>query len=272
MAEGHEPHEPRRDDMTEIRSNIPSPKPSRGLKAGLLAGACAIAVVGAGLTQTIDFHTSAALAQAQTAPVLNAPGVAAPASFADVVERVRPAVVSVKVKVEAASMNGPGISDDESDGEQTMPRGLPPGIEKFFREFGQGQGQGRDGGQRFGQQQRPRGHQYGQAQGSGFFISQDGYIVTNNHVVDKGVEVAVTMDDGKTLDAKVVGVDSKTDLALLKVKQPGNYPFVKFAAAQPRVGDWVVAVGNPFGLGGSVTAGIVSARGRDIGSGPYDDY
>src|SRR4051812_47091360 len=273
MAEGHEPHEPRRDDMTEIRSNIPSPKPSRGLKAGLLAGACAIAVVGAGLTQTIDFHTSAATAQTQSAPVLNAPGVAAPASFADVVERVRPAVVSVKVKVETAGMTGPGISDEEdSDGQQTMPRGLPPGIEKFFREFGQGQGRDGQGGPRFGQQQRPRGHQYGQAQGSGFFISQDGYIVTNNHVVDHGVEVAVTMDDGKTLDAKVVGVDSKTDLALLKVKQPGNYPFVKFAAAQPRVGDWVVAVGNPFGLGGSVTAGIVSARGRDIGSGPYDDY
>ncbi len=114
--------------MTQTNSNNPRPNPSRGLKAGLLAGACAIAVIGAGLTQTIDFHTSSALAQAQSAPVLNAPGVAAPASFADVVERVRPAVVSVKVKVETAGMNGPGISDDESDGEQTMPRGLPPGI------------------------------------------------------------------------------------------------------------------------------------------------
>src|SRR4051794_13153047 len=178
MAEGHQPAKPRRDQMTETNSNTPSPKPSRGLKAGLLAGACAIAVVGAGLTQTVDFHTSTATAQTQSAPVLNAPGVAAPASFADVVERVRPAVVSVKVKVETASMSGSGVSDEDGEGQQGMPRGLPPGIEKFFKEFGQGQGRDGQGGQRFGQQQRPRGHQYGQAQGSGFFISQDGYIVT----------------------------------------------------------------------------------------------
>ncbi len=118
----------------------------------------------------------------------------------------------------------------------------------------------------------PRGRQFGQSQGSGFFISADGYIVTNNHVVQNGVEVQVTMDDGRTLDATVVGADPKTDLAVLKVKQEGTYPFVRFAQGNPRIGDWVVAVGNPFGLGGTVTAGIVSARGRDIGSGPYDDY
>ena len=110
------------------------------------------------------------------------------------------------------------------------------------------------------------------AQGSGFFISGDGYIVTNNHVVDHATEVKVTMSDGKTLDAKVIGADPKTDLALLKVKGDGTFPFVGFAAQAPRVGDWVLAVGNPFGLGGTVTAGIVSARGRDIGSGPYDDF
>ncbi|MFO1149261.1 MAG: Do family serine endopeptidase [Alsobacter sp.] len=239
----------------------------RGLKATLLAGACAVAVVGAGLTQNVFFETPA---NAQTAPLAAPAGLYAP-SFADIVEKVRPAVVSVKVKVETAAMNGPGIADqgddDEDGAPQGMPRGLPPGIEKFFREFGQGQG-----GQRFGQQARPRGHQFAQAQGSGFFITSDGYIVTNNHVVDHAVEVTVTMDDGKTLDAKVIGKDPKTDLALLKVKQDGTYPFVKFASAAPRVGDWVVAVGNPFGLGGTVTAGIVSARGRDIGSGPYDDY
>ena len=110
-----------------------------------------------------------------------------------------------------------------------------------------------------------------QAQGSGFFITADGYIVTNNHVVDHASEVTVTTADGKTMAAKVIGVDSKTDLALLKA-QGADFPFVTFASKPPRVGDWVIAVGNPFGLGGTVTAGIVSARGRDIGSGPYDDF
>ena len=110
------------------------------------------------------------------------------------------------------------------------------------------------------------------AQGSGFFISADGYIVTNNHVVDHATEVTVTTNEGKTLDAKVIGTDPKTDLALLKVKGDSDFPFVGFASQAPRVGDWVIAVGNPFGLGGTVTAGIVSARGRDIGSGPYDDF
>ena len=110
------------------------------------------------------------------------------------------------------------------------------------------------------------------AQGSGFFISADGYIVTNNHVVDHATEVTITTSDGKTMPAKVIGTDPKTDIALLKVKGEGTYPFVDFASQSPRVGDWVIAVGNPFGLGGTVTAGIVSARGRDIGSGPYDDF
>ena len=109
------------------------------------------------------------------------------------------------------------------------------------------------------------------AQGSGFFITADGYIVTNNHVVDHATEVTITTADGKTMPAKVIGVDSKTDLALLKA-QGSDFPFVTFASQPPRVGDWVIAVGNPFGLGGTVTAGIVSARGRDIGSGPYDDF
>src|SRR3712207_3934766 len=107
--------------------------------------------------------------------------------------------------------------------------------------------------------------------GSGFFVSADGYIVTNNHVVDKGSEVEITMDDGKTLDAKVVGTDPKTDLALLKV-EGSDFPYVRLATQKARVGDWVIAVGNPFGLGGTVTAGIVSAQHRDIGAGPYDDF
>ena len=109
-------------------------------------------------------------------------------------------------------------------------------------------------------------------EGSGFFVSADGYIVTNNHVVQNAKTVTVTMDNGKTLDAKVVGTDPKTDVAVIKVNEPGDYPFVTFAKEMPRIGDWVVAIGNPYGLGGTVTAGIVSAEGRDIGDGPYDRF
>ena len=109
-------------------------------------------------------------------------------------------------------------------------------------------------------------------QGSGFIISADGYVVTNNHVVDGADEVDVTTTDGKEYVAKVIGTDPRTDVALLKIENANNLPWVKLADGAPRVGDWVIAVGNPFGLGGTVTAGIVSARGRDIGSGPYDDF
>ncbi len=228
----------------------------RSLRNGLLAGAAAVAIVGAGLTHDMWAPTGA-IAQTQTQQAART--AAAIPSFADVVDRVKPAVVAVKVKVETASMRGDGVADNDSPSFDD----LPPGIQRFFREFGDG---------RMNPQQRPRGRQFGQSQGSGFFITKDGYIVTNNHVVQNGVEVQVTMDDGRTLDATVVGTDPKTDLAVLKVKQAGDYPFVSFAQGKPRIGDWVVAVGNPFGLGGTVTAGIVSARGRDIGSGPYDDY
>ena len=115
------------------------------------------------------------------------------------------------------------------------------------------------------------GHQVITGQGSGFFITADGYAVTNNHVVQNAENVKVTTDDGKSYDAKVIGTDTRTDLALIKVDGT-DFPYVKLADSTPRVGDWVLAVGNPFGLGGTVTAGIVSARGRDIGAGPYDDF
>ena len=115
------------------------------------------------------------------------------------------------------------------------------------------------------------GHQVITGQGSGFFITADGYAVTNNHVVQNAENVQVTTDDGKTHSAKVIGTDPRTDLALIKVDGK-DFPYVKLADGAPRVGDWVLAVGNPFGLGGTVTAGIVSARGRDIGAGPYDDF
>jgi serine protease Do len=108
--------------------------------------------------------------------------------------------------------------------------------------------------------------------GSGFFISADCYVVTNNHVVEHATAVQITTDDGRKLEAKVVGTDPKTDLALLKVSDSGSYPYVRLGTTAPRVGDWVIAVGNPFGLGGTVTTGIVSARGRDIGASQYDDF
>src|SRR2546423_3027476 len=140
---------------------------------------------------------------------------------------------------------------------------VPPGssLEQFLRRFGMP-----------GMPNTPRGRQFSMAQGSGFFISPDGYAVTNNHVVERGKSIEIQTDDGKTYSAKVVGTDPKTDLALLKVDGRNDFPYVKLADKAPRIGDWVLAVGNPFGLGGTVTAGIVSARGRDIGSGPYDDF
>jgi len=158
-----------------------------------------------------------------------AQSVQAAPSFADVIERVKPAVVSVKVTVQ-------NVADRHDEGPRQKPR------------------------------------QFGQALGSGFFISDDGYIVTNNHVVENGSAVEVTMDNGKAYAAKVIGTDPKTDLALLKVDGGNDFPYVRLASQKARIGDWVVAIGNPFGLGGTVTAGIVSAQHRDIGSGPYDDY
>jgi serine protease Do len=182
-------------------------------------------------------------------------------SFADVIDRVKPAVVSVRVKVQNVSTN----SNDDEGRQFSMPD-LPEGhpLERFFRQFRDQQpGRGDP-------RQAPR--RFGQSQGSGFFISADGYLVTNNHVVEKGVEVQVVTDDGRTLDAKVIGTDPRTDLALLKVDGVTDMPYVKLASNKARVGDWVLAVGNPFGLGGTVTAGIVSAQNRDIGAGPYDDF
>jgi serine protease Do len=109
------------------------------------------------------------------------------------------------------------------------------------------------------------------AQGSGFVISADGYVVTNNHVVDRASKIQVSFDKDNKYEAELVGTDQRTDIALLKIKDASKpFTFVKFSDKTPRIGDWVLAIGNPFGLGGSVTAGIVSAQGRDIGSGPYD--
>ena len=172
-----------------------------------------------------------------------------PVGFADLVQKVKPAVISVRVKVDA----GVEMMGFDSDGP------LPPNshMQRFFHHFGMPDGENAPDTQR-----RPNGHIM-TAQGSGFFIAADGHAVTNNHVVDKAKAVEITTDDGKTYDAKVIGTDPRTDLALIKVDGRSDFPYVKFADTTPRIGDWGVAVGNPFGLGGTVTAGIVSARGRD---------
>ena len=191
-----------------------------------------------------------ALAQNLTEKVQQLPQ--RPVGFADIVEKVKPAVISVRVKIDRPADSS--FSNDDND----LP--FPPGspFERFFKRFGAPNG-------------GPQGHQVITGQGSGFFITRDGYAVTNNHVVQNAENVQVTTDDGKSYTAKVIGTDPKTDLALIKI-DGGDFPFVKLADTPPRVGDWVLAVGNPFGLGGTVTAGIVSARGRDIGAGPYDDF
>ncbi|WP_420959919.1 DegQ family serine endoprotease [Brucella sp. IR073] len=194
--------------------------------------------------------------------------VTAPAQpgFADLVEKVRPAVVSVRVD----SDKQPDTSDSipgffSAPGFDQLPDNHP--LKRFFREFGQ------DGETKRPGKPRPR-RERPVAQGSGFFISEDGYIVTNNHVVSDGNAYSVVLQDGTELPAKLIGTDPRTDLAVLKVDDAKRkFTYVALGDDKNvRVGDWVVAVGNPFGLGGTVTAGIVSALGRDINAGPYDDF
>ncbi len=175
-----------------------------------------------------------------------------PSGFADLVAKVRPAVISVRVKMEENTDNDGGALNDNPF------KGTP--FERFFHQHGF------DGGPKL------HHHEIITGVGSGFFISADGYAVTNNHVVDHAKSVQVTTDDGTVYTAKVVGTDPKTDLALIKVDGKKDFNYVSLANNKPRVGDWVVAVGNPYGLGGTVTAGIVSAEGREISASPYDDY
>jgi serine protease Do len=189
-----------------------------------------------------------------------------PTGFADIVAKVKPAVISVRIRMDAPEKTA--SLDDNDDNDQAQP-GAP--LDRFFKQFGFrqfGLPDGMPNGTPRGMAPRSRPMN---AEGSGFFISADGYAVTNNHVVDHAKTVQVVTDDGRTLNAKVIGTDPKTDVALIKV-EGNDFPFVHFADRDPRIGDWVIAVGNPFGLGGTVTAGVVSARGRDIGAGPYDDF
>src|SRR5690242_11504579 len=227
------------------------------LMASVVAGLGA-AVYGFGPSHgPVELFTSSAHAQVNN----EVRKVQQPVGFADIVERVKPSVISVKVAIGDKTAKDDSADKDDSPFQPGSP------MERFFRRFGGPDGlpPGFKGGPRGG-----RGPVTGQ--GSGFFISPDGYAVTNNHVVDGADKVEVTTDDGKTYKANVIGTDPRTDLALIKVEGRKDFPFAKLSDSKPRIGDWVLAVGNPFGLGGTVTAGIVSASGRDIGNGPYDDF
>jgi serine protease Do len=230
-------------------------------------GALAVAVLlGAAVTVT-GLTVPTAPVGAQQRPLSEngiRPYARAPLTFADIVERVKPAVVSIKVvsggdkPTQSEWRHGP-----RSNG---LPfPDLPPDhpLNEFFKNFPRNYRDGPGRGPRnFRQPLR-------QSQGSGFVISPDGYVVTNNHVVRGGNEITVSFDDKENLPAEIVGTDSRTDLALLKIKSKRTFQYVRFSDEQSRVGDWVVAVGNPFGLGGTVTVGVLSALSRNIGTGPY---
>ena len=227
-------------------------------KVRYVYGITAALLIGGSLTNVAIGPVGAQTAQNDPAAMqAMPPRPGAPMSFANLVERLQPAVVNISTKQSI-----------------TMPRrrALPPGFEQFFRQFGQevpGQGQGGD----------DNVTQRGASLGSGFIISADGYIVTNNHVVaparDNAVveSITVTMPDRTEYPARLVGRDEASDLAVLKIEPRGALPFVRFAPQNNlRVGDWVVAIGSPYSLGGTVTAGIVSALHRNINAGLYDRF
>ncbi len=224
---------------------------SRNLLALAVFGLAGCLVLTSGM---IVNNRKAAAEIQQTAIKPVKPYANAPASFADLVDSVRPSVVSIFVKGKKQEIKRRGNRFGQPKGQ------LPPGPEfdrfrDYFKRFGGGEPQ----------KPMPKN-----AQGSGFIISEDGYVVTNHHVIKDGEEFKITLDNGEDLDARLIGSDESTDLALLKIKSNRKFKYVELANGMARVGEWVLAVGNPFGLGGTVTAGIVSAHGRSVGQSPYD--
>ena len=219
------------------------------------------------MTKKSRILAALALTTALTAPALIVPaftaapaiaGEAVPHDYSELAAKVTPAVVNVQVTMKA------GAGDDSED-TQMSDRPSQQQLEEFMCQFAE----------RFGQQgkRQQRVQPKAQAVGTGFIIDPSGLIVTNYHVAGKADSITVTLQDGRKLKAKLLGGDEKTDIAVVKVKSDKPLPAVQFAdAAKVKVGQPVMAVGNPFGLGGTVTTGIVSARGRDIQSGPFDDY
>ena len=226
-----------------------------------ILGVLAAGLLGATALTSSFLMSPAGLVHAEDATAPGNAVTAAPINpslgFADLVDRVMPAVISVQVKYNDVAATAEGDSQAPDMQQQ-------PDLKNFFDQFPQFRNRMPD--------VAPQQHHGGTALGSGFFISADGYAVTNNHVVQGADEVLVQTKGGRELTAKVIGTDPKTDLALIKVNSDQPVKFVKFASKPARVGDWVMAVGNPFGLSSTVTQGIVSADGRDIGSGPYDDF
>jgi serine protease Do len=216
------------------------------------AGVMAAAMAGAGMGLKEARADQGLLIKASTAPIF-APPPGAPLSFADIFDRVSPAVVSIDVttKVDRQQLRSiPGFENFPFD---IVPKGQKPG-DKDNKD-----------------NKDDDGSTQAMSSGSGFFISSNGYIVTNNHVLENATDIKVTLKDKRELKGVVIGRDEATDLAVLKV-EGSNFPYVDFEnSAKPRVGDWVIAVGNPFGLGGTATAGIISAYGRDIGE-QFVDY
>jgi serine protease Do len=223
---------------------LPERKLGRDLRRLAAVGVLGVGLLGLALTE------APAPAVAQLKPGTPAETM----SFAEIVERVKPAVVSVSTtnEVKVADRQGGPRGPGGFGGIPGLPEDHP--LNDLFKNLPNGGAP----------QQRPR-----QAAGSGFVVSPDGYIVTNNHVVEGATKVKVSFDDQEEIDAEIVGTDSRTDIALLKIEPKKPLTVVKLAKKEPRVGEWVLAVGNPFGLGGTVTAGIVSALARNIG-GPYD--
>jgi serine protease Do len=215
------------------------------LATGAAALVAAPVLVGGYLTQTTTVVSPAFADNGSMVQMV-------PASFADLAAKVTPAVVNISsTHVETA--------DASPDMPFSVPKGSP--FEQFFKQFMEQNGQK-------GPMKRKA-----TALGSGFIIDPAGYIVTNNHVIESATQIQVTTNDGVDHPAKLIGADPKTDLALLKIETPKPLPFVQFGDSdKARVGDWVLAIGNPFGLGGTVTTGIVSARSRDIHEGPFDDF
>jgi len=229
------------------------PSVRRASLAALLVGAA----IGVGAT-ALAFSGSSLAANNPPPLGLSSPAPATPQSgFAPLVAKVKPAVVQI------ATTSRPEMSQGDQSGQmqQDMPQDLPaPFGDMLRRYFHQHGGNGGAGMEQH-------------ALGSGFIIDPAGYIVTNNHVVDGAHDVSVTLTDGNKYKARVVGRDAKTDLALLKIDAGHALPYVAFGNSDnEQEGDWVIAVGNPYGLGGTVTAGIVSAHGRNINAGPYDDF
>jgi len=240
-----------------------SPNKIKTRTKALLGSALALGLGGIVATEVLLTPTSTALADAVHVQAPQAP------SFADVVEAVSPAVVSVRVEARLQQTSNRRDFSFEGDGFDFLPKDHP--LRRFFDRRG-GEHEFCFNKRRRGEGRRRKPRRFGKSQGSGFFVSEDGYLVTNNHVIDNGAKFTVVTHDGTELDAKLIGTDPKTDLAVLKVEASTKFTYVDFAKKKTRIGDWVVAVGNPFGLGGTVTAGIVSARGRDIRNGPYDDF